>query len=260
VATRLDWDPRQYDSVRPRPPGALLDALAQWAGAGVERVLDLGCGTGLSTRAWVGRANEIVGVDPSDRMRSHAQELGGAGVRYVAGTSVATGLPQGWADVATCSQSLHWMDPEPTFAEVARVLRPGGVFAAYDYEPPPFVHPEVDAAFAAVVARLNASRPATARPRAAKAGHADSMRASGRFAFVRELAFHSVETADADRLTRLAGSFGHYSRLLEAGASEEELGLDALRRVADRVLGAREVTMWIGYRVRLGVTPGPEAG
>jgi len=46
----------------------------------------------------------------------------------------ATDLPDGCADIVTCSQSLHWMVPESTFAEVARILRPGGVFATYDYD------------------------------------------------------------------------------------------------------------------------------
>lgn len=32
----------------------------------------------------------------------------------------------------TVAQALHWMEPASTLAEVARILRPGGVFAAYD--------------------------------------------------------------------------------------------------------------------------------
>ena len=34
-------------------------------------------------------------------------------------------------------QALHWMEPAPTFGEVARLLRPGGVFAALDCDWPP---------------------------------------------------------------------------------------------------------------------------
>ena len=37
----------------------------------------------------------------------------------------ATGLDEGSADIVTCSQSLQWMAPEPTLAEIARILRPG---------------------------------------------------------------------------------------------------------------------------------------
>ncbi len=47
---------------------------------------------------------------------------------------------EGTAGIVTCAQSFHWMEPESTFIEVARILRPGGVFAAYDYDRPPTVH------------------------------------------------------------------------------------------------------------------------
>ena len=47
------------------------------------------------------------------------------GVEYREAFAQATGLEDGVADIVTCSQSLHWMDPQPTFAEAARVLRPG---------------------------------------------------------------------------------------------------------------------------------------
>ena len=56
-----------------------------------------------------------------------------ANVRYAGGSSYETGLPDSCADVVTCAQSLQWMEPEPTFAEIARILRRGGVFCAYEY-------------------------------------------------------------------------------------------------------------------------------
>ena len=65
-----------------------------------------------------------------------------------------TGLPAGAADVVTCSQSFHWMEAEPTLAEAVRILRPGGVFAAYDYDWPPIVHWEVEAAFEELLVRV----------------------------------------------------------------------------------------------------------
>ena len=40
------------------------------------------------------------------------------------------------------------MEPQPVLAEAARVLRSGGIFAAYDYDVPPVIHPVLDAVFA----------------------------------------------------------------------------------------------------------------
>ena len=98
-------------------------------------VVDLGSGTGLSTKAWAERADEVVGVEASPEMRVQAEQATAAdNVRFVQAYAQATGLPAGGADIVTCSQAFHWMEPEPTLAEAARLLRPGGVFAASDYD------------------------------------------------------------------------------------------------------------------------------
>lgn len=243
-----------YDRCRPSPPQALLDLLTRLAG--VERpalVVDLGSGTGLSARAWAGLADRVVGVEPDAGMRAVAEARGGA--EYVAGDAAATGLPDACADVVTCSQSLHWMEPEPTFAEAARILRPGAVFAAYDYDPVPAVHPEVDDAFYAVLRRAKDARERTdlwapwrSRRPLAKDEHLDRMLASGLFRFARELVLHSIEEGDADRVLGLIRSYGAIDV-----HRDEELGLEQLDEVARRVLGDDIVPFWFGYRVRLGI-------
>jgi SAM-dependent methyltransferase len=125
----------RYEAYRPRPPRALLELLPPLTGRQRLRlVVDLGSGTGLSTRFWADTADEAVGVEPQDAMRSYAEQVTqAANVRYVAGSSYETGLPDGSADLVTASQSFHWMRPAPTFAEVERVLRPGGVLCVYQY-------------------------------------------------------------------------------------------------------------------------------
>jgi ubiquinone/menaquinone biosynthesis C-methylase UbiE len=243
-----------YDRYRPRPPQALLDLLTKLAD--VERpalVVDLGTGTGHSARAWAGRAERIVGIEPDDAMREVAEARGG-GVEYVAASASSTGLPDACADIVTCSQSLHWMEPEPTFAEVGRILRPGGIFAAYDYDPIPVVHPELDAAYEAVMEAAREARERTGRisPWTTsrplwKAEHLQRMRDSGRFRFTRELVMHSVEEGDADRFVGGARSMGAIE------VHKDELGLEELGALARRVLGDRVVPFWFGYRVRIGL-------
>jgi len=243
-----------YDRYRPRPPEALLDLLTRLAG--VERpalVVDLGTGTGLSARAWLDRAHRVVGIEPDDAMRSVAEEQGG-GVEYVAAGASETRLPDGSADVVTASQSLHWMELAPTFAEVARILRPGGVFAAYDYDITPVVQPEVDAAFEAVAEAAVALRqetglisPWTRRHAHTKREHLAAMHASGAFSYVRETVLHSVEPGDAERLLGIVRSLGAVE------VHRDRLSFDELERVTQRVLGNRVVPFWFGYRVRLGI-------
>ncbi|HLQ29446.1 MAG TPA: hypothetical protein VK140_09445 [Ktedonobacteraceae bacterium] len=45
------------------------------------------------------------------------------------------------------------MEPESTLAEVARMLRPGGIFAAYDYQWPPTVDWKVEPAYEIFIER-----------------------------------------------------------------------------------------------------------
>jgi SAM-dependent methyltransferase len=245
-----------YDRSRPRPPQALLDVLPRYARADrPELVVDLGCGTGLSTRFWSGVAERVVGVEPNPAMLAAAEPA--AGVEYVEAYAHDTGLDDGCANIATCSQSLHWMEPEPTFAEVARILRPGGVFAAYDYDWPPVVDPELDEAFRAYHARRRDVR----RARGIRRGgdrwprheHLERMRASGRFAYCREIVLHSYEAGDAARIGGLARSIGLPVSDKSDEQLEAELRIDELEAVAHRVLGDRTVPFLFGYRVRVGV-------
>ena len=204
----------RYDAYRPRPPAALLELLCRYAG--VERpglVVDLGSGTGLSTEAWASRAERVVGVEPNPRMLAVAEARAPSNVQYVCAQAAETGLDDGTADVVTASQSFHWMAPDPTLAEVARVLRTGGVFCAYDYDWPPVIHPEIDAEFEAVIRKLGNWG------RARKVEHVQRMRESGRFRYVRRVDLHSVEEGDAERVAGTAWTMGPVANRLLAGRS-----------------------------------------
>jgi ubiquinone/menaquinone biosynthesis C-methylase UbiE len=249
-----------YDEVRPQPPTVLLDILAQLAQT--ERpqlVVDLGCGTGLSTRVWTQRAARVVGIEPSADMRRQAEQQATAGnVTYQEGYSHRTGLPDACADIVTCSQSLHWMEPTTTFREVARILRPGGAFAAYDCDwPPTLPHWEADAAYRNLMHRSKAVGEARGLyeglHRWSKALHLERMTASGCFRFTKEIVLHHVELGNADRLIGLALSQGSLQTLLKQGVGEAEIGLDHLRAVATRTLGDTAKPWYFGYRARIGI-------
>lgn len=252
----------RYDAYRPRPPAVIVELLTQLAG--VERpplVVDLGSGTGLSTGIWAGRANAVIGIEPNDDMRRQAEKsMASKMIKYREGFSDATGLPDGCADIVTVSQALHWMEPESTFREVARILRPGGVFAAYDCDWPPAVNWEAEAAYIAFDRRAHEIEQErgidTDVQRWPKGGHLGNMRASGRFQAVREVVLHSVEPGSAERLIGIALSQGGIAGLLLDGVSEAEIGLDRFRAEVQRILGDEPIPFYWSYRVRLGVVGG----
>lgn len=257
--TRFSGFADTYDVNRPQPPAVVVDMLSQLAGvtrAGL--VVDLGSGTGLSTRLWAGRAERVIGIEPNADMRTQARQATHAEtVAYQEGSSTATGLAEGSADIVTCSQSLHWMEPEATFAEIARILRPGGVFAAIDCDWPPTMGWELERAYRQFMKRvetLEQERGVSADVRRwNKEGHLGRMTASGRFVFTKELLAHHVESGDAARLMGLARSFGSVASLLKHGITEEEAGLTELGREAERWLGNRIRPWYFSYRVRVGI-------
>ncbi len=122
-----------YERYRPGPPAAAVDWLLP---APVGTVVDLGAGTGALTRLLVDRADEVVAVEPDDRMRA-VLEAEVPSARALAGRGEALPLPDGSADAVVASSSWHWMDPVPTLLEVGRVLRPGGFVAALWAGPDP---------------------------------------------------------------------------------------------------------------------------
>ena len=246
-----------YDSHRPSPPAALLDILC--LEAQVERprlVVDLGSGTGLSTRAWADRADEVVGVEASPEMRAQAEAATSPGnVRFIQAYAQETGLPDGVADIVTCSQSL------PLDGAGADARRGGADSPARRR-------------LRRLRLRLAAGRPLGGRGcvrGAAASGRAgcdpvreagcatrrrgtwSGSRASGHFRQAREVVLHSRERGSAERIVGMALSLGPMVVLLQEGTSEEEIGLAALREAAARALGDREVEMFLGYRVRLGI-------
>jgi len=243
-----------YDRFRPRPPSVLLELLPRLAATTRPKlVVDLGSGTGLSARPWAAVADKVVGVEPNESMRTFAEQATvEPNVRYVGTSSYDTGIPPGSADLVTAAQSLQWMRRDEVFPEIARILRDGGVFCAFNYTV--FQSPlwEAAAAFDFVQdrkreLRLRLGLDSVSSPRPSVAW----LRESGVFREARELLLHSIEEGDGERLIGFALSEGSMRTLLEAGVSEEEVGLDRLRAVAADMQEA--VPWWIGYRAWIGL-------
>jgi SAM-dependent methyltransferase len=251
-----------YDRYRPRPPAALLALLMQLSDSPrPELVIDIGCGTGLSTIAWATHAQAVVGVEPSPDMRRVAERqaatVEGRNVRILAGHSAAIDLPDACADIITAAQALHWMEPQPTFAEVARLLRPGGVFAAYDYDAPPTAHWRIDQAHAHVVQRVAELTPQRGSAPGVhqwdKSGHLDRMAASGYFRWTRLVWLHQVIASNAERFIGGMRTYGGLVSLLKSGASLAEVGLDAYDQTVRQVVADGSIDCYWSYQVCLGV-------
>jgi SAM-dependent methyltransferase len=233
-----------YDRYRPDPPAVMSELLVQFARITAPGlVVDLGSGTGRSTRYWAKRAREVIGIEPTADMRRQAEsDTTVANISYREGFSHATGLPAHCADIVSCSQSLHWMEPQSTFEEARRILVPGGVFAANDYEWPPTIGVwEVEAVFRTCWRRARALekelRLDADLQQWDKSGHLARMEASGCFRYASEITLHQCEQGNAERIVGVFLSQGFVAGLLKRGVSEQDIGIDRLRAVAADLMG-----------------------
>lgn len=119
-----------YTSYRPGYPPAAFDFLIATVGkpAAEIDVIDIGAGTGQLTGGFVERGCNVNAVEPDDRMRQALAERI-QGQAAVAGSAESIPLPDASADLVVGAQMWHWVDPLRAIPEVARVLRPGGVFS-----------------------------------------------------------------------------------------------------------------------------------
>jgi arsenite methyltransferase len=141
IAERL-YDPEQLAAL---PPGAIVQALGVGnpvRAAGLrpgEIVLDLGCGGGIDTllAARAVAPGRAIGLDMLPEMLEaaarHAAEAGIANVEWQQGELEAIPLPDASVDVAISNGVVN-LSPRKSrvFAEVHRVLRPGGRMVAAD--------------------------------------------------------------------------------------------------------------------------------
>ena len=119
-----------YASFRPHYPRALFEFLA---GCCPRRELawDCACGSGQATIDLAQHFNAVLATDASAAQIAAA--LARANVRYRVADATASGLPSDSTDLVSVAQALHWFDLEPFYAEARRVLRSGGVLAAWSY-------------------------------------------------------------------------------------------------------------------------------
>ena len=126
----LERDPyaSSFTYSRMRLEHALAEHLPQ-SGAGL-RALDVGCGTGHHLRALTGRGFDVAGVDGSQEMLDAAR-LANPAAELDRADVGALPFADASFDLLLCIEVLRYLaDSQPCIAEMARVLRPGGVCLA----------------------------------------------------------------------------------------------------------------------------------
>lgn len=117
----------EYDAGRPSYPDEVFAALGSLAGS---RVLDVGAGTGIATRALLARHANVIAIDPGRellrRALTHTEDL-----LAVVADGAALPVRANAIDLVCFAQSWHWLNPATRVAEIHRVLRPSGRWAGW---------------------------------------------------------------------------------------------------------------------------------
>jgi SAM-dependent methyltransferase len=128
----VTWLAPRYAASRPDVHSRIAEQIRQTLKlrARIDHAVDVGAGTGLSTRCLRPLARFVVGLDPSAAMLAEARRAGGAAFARARGEA----LPVAGAsiDLVTIGCAYHWCDTEAFLAEAARILRSGGWLVVYD--------------------------------------------------------------------------------------------------------------------------------
>jgi ubiquinone/menaquinone biosynthesis C-methylase UbiE len=244
-----------YSATRPQPPKEAREVVLQYLRKSKsELTVDLGSGTGLSTAIWGDHSARAVGIEPTPDMIRQAR-TDYPDLEFIEASSYQTTLPSGSADVVTCSQSFHWMEPVSTIEEVDRLLVRNGVFSVFDCVFPVSWDWEAELAYARLfqkAAEILKNRPNLNEKVVyfPKTEHRRNIEESRKFRYVTEIMFDHVEDCDSERFIGMAMSQGQLQRLLKNRADEIEGSLEEFRKVC---LGSIQKQMRVSYKMILAV-------
>jgi SAM-dependent methyltransferase len=126
AASGFDAEADAYDRARPSyPPDAVAWFAEHLRIRPGRTVVDLAAGTGKLTRLLAPLGSDLLAVEPVPGM---ARVLHGSlpAVPLASATAEAMPFSAGSLDAVTVAQAFHWFDADRAFAELHRVLRPGG--------------------------------------------------------------------------------------------------------------------------------------
>jgi len=137
LAVRLGYDAELVDALPDRAVESFAGVAHPFSLRALEpraRVVDIGAGAGFDSfiaAAQVGTTGQVIGVDMTPEMlaksRATAAALGYDHVEFREGLAEALPVDDGWADVVISNGVINLCaDKRAVFAEIRRVLRPGG--------------------------------------------------------------------------------------------------------------------------------------
>ncbi|MFL6196468.1 MAG: class I SAM-dependent methyltransferase [Thermoanaerobaculia bacterium] len=130
-----------YASLRPRYTRELFDFVLALT-PGRRLAWDCATGNGQAAVDLAESFERVVATDGSEAQLAHAEPH--PRVEYRRALAESSGLESGSVDLVTVATAVHWFDFDRFYAEVERVLAPGGALAVWAYDLAR-ITPEIDA-------------------------------------------------------------------------------------------------------------------
>jgi ubiquinone/menaquinone biosynthesis C-methylase UbiE len=244
-----------YDTVRPNPPSKIVDILLHYLNKqSIDKIVDLGSGTGLSTKIWLNNSKEIIGIEPTNNMRNKAIVKYPL-IKFIESNSYNTGVETESVDIVTCSESFHWMEPEKTIKEVDRILKKDGLFCIYYCEWPVSWNWECEKEYNELFIVVNKlfSKNYSKMQKVdfyQKDQHYDNFIKSNRFRYVRKLNIDSIEDCDSERFINIALSQSQIQELLRNNIEEIN---EPIKRFKNKCDSFSTTKMHVFYTVIIGI-------
>ena len=244
VAEGFGADAGRYDRARPSYPAGLVERIV--AASPGRDVVDVGCGTGISSRLFQAAGCRVLGVEPDPRMAEQARQ---------GGTEVEVAKFEDWDpagrvfDAVIAAQAWHWADLVAGAAKAAEALRPGGRLAVFwnAFDPPRELREAFGAAYrqAAPESPLSGfwARPAIDAYRAGGGRAAEGMRQAGRFGEPQEWLADWARPYTRDEWLDLVPTLGGFRLSPENVQAELLAGLGAAVDAAGGAFTMRYTTL-----------------
>ncbi|XP_077998585.1 putative methyltransferase DDB_G0268948 isoform X2 [Glandiceps talaboti] len=129
---------KAYQKFRPTYPEEIMERVVSflkhkntgpWSLA-----IDVGCGSGQSTRSLSDHFETVIGCDVSNNQLEEAiMKDNPNNIKYQLGSDGAIPAENNSVDLVTAGAAAHWFDLKKFYSEVDRVLKPNGCLALYGY-------------------------------------------------------------------------------------------------------------------------------
>ena len=241
-----------YDEGRPSLPEKALILLKKYAN-NINLIVDIGCGTGNSTKICTNYADKVIGIEPSEDMLKLAKEKENTKLIFKKGLGNNTGLDSNIADVVICSQAFHWMEPVSTISEISRILKKGGVFAVIDADWLPVIDIRIEKLnkkLRELTKNIEKDEDTIIYP---ESQHLKNLINSNKFEFCREICFDVKIKYDKDRFEKYILSKSNIQKAIRNNYKPVIDILEDLDITLEKVFEDKTIEVLFPYKMKIGI-------